>query len=539
MPIEDVDYLKQNSTVQNYIFLVDSADRNRTAYPDPSEYVVEFPTPFANVIGMEVLDASVPRTMYNVDVINNKIRFYIGAAGAAAPGAYHTATVDIGEYTIQTLIPKLNAALQMSPDNNPELPVVAITAQSLSSPPDVRNTITFSCPYPFYFNMDPVESTMAETLGFDLLAAPGAEGYTIPVPANRRIFGSVDKPIGEALGPATTLFEGPRGVLRRASGLIAQRFTTNATRWLTQISVALYNQTNAAAVGYTIRQGSATGTILYTGQIPITYIDGGLSADLLEVPLSIQPNVNYWLVVDTAGSDTGVFYNDVLGATGPTFLINGASIDSGDIKYQMSALIIANDEYHALTAPGIYSLIGPRYIILRCPEIEEHSFRSLAYTKHFLGFAKIKLGVIGYSDVRLDYSKVPMREFHPIGKLSRITIRFTLPDGSLYDFKGVNHTITLAIKYLEPVQKQCFARSLINPNYTGNIMEYMFHQEAQELDSDDADDAAPDPETERADAALAAAYRQHELMYLPENVRQRDLQMIQELIKSPVGPDSL
>lgn len=529
MPIEDVDYLKQNSSVQNYIFLVDSADRNRSAYPTPSEYVVEFPTPFANVIGMEVLDASVPRTMYNVDIINNKIQFYIGSSNAGA-ATFHTAEVDIGEYTIQTLIPKLNAVLQMSPDNNGG-PVVGITAQSLSSPPDVRNTITFTCPYPFYFNMDPALTTMAETLGFDLLAAPGATSYTIPVPADRRIFGSVNKPISEALGPATTLFEGPRGVLRRASGLIAQQFTTNAARYLTQISVALYNQTNAAAVSYTVRQGSATGSIIYTGQIPITYIDGGLSVDLLETPVQIFPNVNYWLVVNTGGPDTAVFYNDVLGAANSTFLINGASIDNGDIKYQMSAEIIANDEYHSLTAPGIYSLVGPRYIILRCPEIEEHSFRSLAYTKHFLGFAKIKLGVIGYSDVRLDYSKVPMREFHPIGKLSRITIRFTLPDGSLYDFKGVNHTITLAIKYLEPVQKQIFARSLINPNYTGNIMEYMFHQEAQELDSDEVEEEDPE------DNAMAAAYRQHELMYLPENVRQRDLQMIQELIKAPFAGD--
>ena len=52
MPIEDVDYLKQNSQKQSYIFLVNSKDRNKEAYPTPSEYVVDFSQLFYNVIGL-------------------------------------------------------------------------------------------------------------------------------------------------------------------------------------------------------------------------------------------------------------------------------------------------------------------------------------------------------------------------------------------------------------------------------------------------------------------------------------------------------
>ncbi len=70
MPIEDVDYLKQNSQKQSYIFLVNSKDRDKGSYPTPSEYVVDFSQPFTNVIGLNVLDASIPRTMYNIDVYN-------------------------------------------------------------------------------------------------------------------------------------------------------------------------------------------------------------------------------------------------------------------------------------------------------------------------------------------------------------------------------------------------------------------------------------------------------------------------------------
>ena len=88
MPIEDVDYLKANSVKQSYLLLVDSADRDRSAYPTPSDYVVSFSAPFQNVVGMEVVDASIPRTMYSIDVINNKISFLLEVVpvGASCKG---------------------------------------------------------------------------------------------------------------------------------------------------------------------------------------------------------------------------------------------------------------------------------------------------------------------------------------------------------------------------------------------------------------------------------------------------------------------
>lgn len=76
MPIEDVDYLK-NSQKQSYLFLVNSKDRNKETYPTPTEYVVEFSQPFTNVIGLNIMDASIPRTMYNIDVYNNKIYYFV------------------------------------------------------------------------------------------------------------------------------------------------------------------------------------------------------------------------------------------------------------------------------------------------------------------------------------------------------------------------------------------------------------------------------------------------------------------------------
>ena len=79
MSIEDINYLKDNSIKQNYTFLIDSTDRDRDKFPNPNKYVVEFTVPFKNVIGMEIIDASIPRTMYNIDVENNLLYYYLGA----------------------------------------------------------------------------------------------------------------------------------------------------------------------------------------------------------------------------------------------------------------------------------------------------------------------------------------------------------------------------------------------------------------------------------------------------------------------------
>ena len=169
MPIEDIDFLKQNSKKENYVFMVDSRDRDKIAYPNPSEYVVEFTTPFRHVIGLNVIDASIPRTMYNVDTYNNELKFFIHSSNydlnSLSLDSFQTATLEPGDYTIQTLQTELTTKLAMNLNNNSNLPEINITATPLSNPPDVKNRLSFSCPYPFIFDMK--NSSIAESLGFD------------------------------------------------------------------------------------------------------------------------------------------------------------------------------------------------------------------------------------------------------------------------------------------------------------------------------------------------------------------------------------
>ena len=145
-------------------------------------------------------------------------------------------------------------------------------------------------------------------------------------------------------------------------------------------------------------------------------------------------------------------------------------------------------DIYKITSPGIVYFIGNKYIILRCPEIEEHLYRSLSYSKYTLGLAKFRVDNVGINSERLEITKLPIREFHPIGKLSRITLKFETNTGSLYDFKGVNHNIVFAIYYYEPTQIMTMEKSILNPEYKMNYIEYKYMIEDIEGDSDDEEE---------------------------------------------------
>ena len=539
MPIEDVDYLKQNSQKQSYIFLVNSKDRNKEAYPTPSEYVVDFSQPFYNVIGLNVLDASIPRTMYNIDQYNNTIYFYIHTSNQdlsqVTPSLFMKKEIDPGDYTIQTLVNVLNQELNMPLNSNMNNSNVSITVSTLSNPPDIKNRLQFDCPYGFMFDMS--RSTLSESLGFDtyvqsdeLKKSVLKQDYTLVNELNnKQLYHSVDLPISIAQGTTQTVLEGPRGVIRTISlaNKVAQRFYIPEDTYLSRMYVAFQSTdvSSTPSVQFTLQSdvnGEPSGIPLsLTYSMAISFVDGTLSdSPILSIPL--QRDTYYWVVFEET-PNTSLYYNDVLltETTLKYYESNWLSVDGNDIYYQLSIRLETTHEYHRLKAPGIYSLIGEPYLIIRCKEIEENSYRSLSYTKHQLGIAKIKLGIVGYREERIDFASIPNREFHPIGRLTRLSLRFETADGLLYDFKGVNHSITFGIQYYEPIFKKPFERSLINSNYTGDFMGYMYRQEEQEEDSDDQDMDYNRDTLEK--------YRMAESRNLPWQVAQRNIQQFYDL----------
>jgi len=381
MSVEDIDFLKKNSVKDNFIFLVDSKKRNLGDFPDPNYYVIDFPLPFKNVIGIEVIEANIPRTMYSVDIYNNSFLFYIGTTNDPLVlngldientnmNIFTKLEITPSSYTLQTFIPTFNTLMLLKHSEDPINYPSPIQVRTFSNPPELTNIIVFFCEKPFILNM--YDSTLADTIGFSL---------------------------------------------------------------------------------------------------------------------------------NTKEQDNNIKYK--------YFRKYEQSKDKKFLKFYHS---IKNEStgYYEITSPGIVFFIGEKYIILRSPEIEQHSFGSLGYNTYNQGIAKFKVNSIGYNDERIELSKIPTREFHPIGKLSKLTFRFETSNGQLYDYKGVDHMITYVVYYYKPklAITEDF-KPILNPNYKNNYNEYRYTNIDQELDIDE--DEIDEDEFSRDD--MMNTYKMNEFKY--------------------------
>ena len=377
MSIEDIDFLKKNSIKENYLFIVDSKNRDYLKFPNPNLYDISFDVPLKNVIGINVIDASMPRTMYSIDIYNNSLYFYIANSTTDTLvenglDPEHTnfdifTNIDItpGNHTIQTFQLTFNTLMITKNKQDPINIPSPIQINNLSNPPELTNKIIFSCKKPFILNM--TDSTIAETLGF---------------------------------------------------------------------SLNIKEEDN---------------NILYK------YID------------AYKNNLKFLKIYHS-------FYNTISG------------------NYE-------------IISPGIVSFIGEKYIVLRSPEIEEHAYGSIAYTNYNLGLVKFKVNSVGYNDEKIEMTKLPIREFHPIGKLSKLTFRFETSNGNLYDFKGVNHIITYLITYYRPLLTNTNEfKPILNPNYKNNYNDYLYINDERQLSEEEDNN-------EFSKDKLFDTYKRNELIY--------------------------
>lgn len=416
MSIEDIKYLRDNSIKQTIVVLIDSKNRDFELYPDPNHYVIHFNTPFKNVIGFDIIDTSIPRTMYSVDKYNNSLYYYIHTDTEKTFDEFIKNDIDInaknydptyngkfklfemphGDYILPTFIEYFNAEIEKSTkeiDND-----IVLKASGLTEPTELTDIIQFNCNFPFIFNM--YDSTLAETLGFNMLV--------------KKEYHNLKYSYYDKLTVKRPILDDNSNVLKYSNVLQSMR--------------------------------------LY---------------------ISFQ-----------------------------------------DVKYNEKYKIDQRFQHH-LMSPGMVCFTGEKYIVLRSPEIEEYAFGSLSYTNNNLGIAKLRTNSLGFNDERLYITKIPIREFHPVGKLSKLTFKFETSSGSLYDFKGVNHNLTLAIYYFEPKFTTDKFNSILNPNYTINFNEYKYTNAEQEIinENDDDEDDITDSINENFSRDNINTYRKMEQKY--------------------------
>lgn len=507
MPTEDIQYLLKYGQKEDRIIFIDSSNRDKNSFAHPNEYVWTFDEPFKNVVGIDILDAAVPRTMYNVDKYTRTLVFGIGVD----PLAFHGIDIDDRDYNFETLLAQMADQLTAM-----EFDGVSYDL-SVAKMVDGKSRFTMTALYPFVFDME--ATTMSETLGFDELPEDGSPDYVwVRHPTRRKLFGcrsesqsTNDIQFGARYtSPASPNFTTNFHVINKHK-YVAQNINLNALQFLHQLRVQLYQQNpasppnlndfvikfkickatqdNTPDLSQVLREGEFTTKNQTNWQVTTPTFSGDDFA-----LTTFVDGVDYWLIIweDTQEDDAtslGVTYN-VSAKTNPAMF----STDDGttwqsvplDKLYCVTVTSIMKTFY--MNSPGLVSLIGERFVILRCPEIESHVYGSGGYGINSPGLGLFKMGVVGYSDSRFDFSSIRYKEFHPIGKLSRLTFRFETLRKNLYDFRGVNHHIMLVVRYYVMNTHPDFLKFTLNPHYNPNFMNYMRTIEDRETSSVEEED---------------------------------------------------
>jgi hypothetical protein len=528
--MDDVNYLLNSAREESYLFVVDSRARDTAVFPTPSEYEIAFASPFRNVFGLDVLDATVARTEYIVESNTNSLDYVMGQPAALAgpegrawnQGAWVTSAVDAlgqptprrtvrldpGDYNLPQFIEHLNAKLAEAAAAHGEPP---IRCAALTRPAEVSNRVTFTCARAFTFLMD--TSTLRHTLGFgDPVQTTASPDYaTVPGWTVNRTGGASDAflslpgstipdadPQDALLGPLPAGDETSAEPLFGAK-VVRQFFESAATGPATDASVYAFGTPGCPSLEVSVARASDD-LVMASGGAQVAPDDPNSTYEPVRCALApaagliLEAGERYYVefrAAEGAGSATefvGLYFNaDNLATQAARYVtVDGAAAHPGQ---NLCVDVTCASWGHAVRCPGVVNLTGPRYVNIRCPDIESHMFRDRVNEACHAGMGLVQLRGYGFREQRFDFVSFPPRRFHPVGKISKLRFRLERPDGSLYDSHGVDHTLLLVLRYYSmpasatnndrraaPAPAAAAAaqhRSSLNPDYVPDLRQYM------------------------------------------------------------------
>jgi hypothetical protein len=435
--MDDVSYLKKHGTEESYMFIVDSARRDTSAYPNPNAYTIAFDAPFRNVTSLELLDATVPRTEYTVESSMNTFAYSVNG------GAPKSLSVTPGDYNLlelsQTISDGLTDGLACEPESTPY----------------TRTSRTrFYCDSPFALDMT-VPNSIRRVIGFSGTQKTFASTYS-----------------GESTQPT---FNGPfpgfQSTRCTSSARVRQAFVPTASGRVSAIVV----HASAGSSALSAEIVDATGTSFGSADIAPGTSD---QTDLGTSGGNVVAGRTYYLVMESSGAD--VYVNEPPDAVSPAEV----SADGGDTWTGIAEGLAACVEIqvavgrHEIVSPGLVDLTGERYVVVRCPDVETLMHRERAYEQYHAGLGMVKLGELGYKEQRFDFVSLPTIKIpNPIGKLSSLSFRLEKSGGRLYDARGIDHVLVLKISYYSGIARteepsHAETRQL-NPRYTPHVNEYL------------------------------------------------------------------
>jgi len=489
MSIDDVDYLLQNSDSNSLSVFIDSKTRDYVAFPSPSSYVVTFDVPIRNVFGIEILDATVPVTAYTIDNDTNSIALtqvynnigipifdatnstsFISNIGLLANcPAFDSLFSAAGSSTIFCCSDKTSYDNMGTYDVNIQGStngIFYLQSVSVNNLPGISGIpIDWSDGNTYYIDENAIY-VQNKWLTFNSTHDPNWSFYMLPDNSALIYFEFKYCLDATAIAYAKSL------------GDISSIYTYDFILVNNYLSIPIGNYTSQVLI--TTLQAICS-NIINSSLQQVLPTGSTIVPDFSDNPIPGSDSITQ-AITWTSGSSYPFFF-DMNKSTSRYFLgfSEHASLSKSSI-YQtfsygsnksifVSTQLSSNMQY--LHTPGIINLESARYIILRCPEIESHLLGTYANFSHSPGIGLFKLlSSNSLMSLRFDFVNITRKPFHPIGKLSKLTIQFEQYDGSLYDFRGIDHVLLLSIKYYAPRNVLRIPKSSLNPYYLPDVLEY-------------------------------------------------------------------
>jgi len=103
-------FSKESEYIKNDTIVIDSRDRDTLTYTSNSNYQIDLDEEYKNVLSVELVSIDIPKTQYLINENNNLLYF-------ASNGFSYTATVPIGNYTIDELLVALKSSMDTLSSN--------------------------------------------------------------------------------------------------------------------------------------------------------------------------------------------------------------------------------------------------------------------------------------------------------------------------------------------------------------------------------------------------------------------------------------
>lgn len=438
MAIEDIDFLGENSTVDSTLFFLDSDSRNRSSFPTPAEYVVQFSEPIKFVVGVDILDATIPATMYVVDWHNDTLSVTM----LDAPSDHDGREAALLLSNLVTASPPLACAMSTCSTRNLYCQLVSYDMSDAGVNIALGHPVTTNDMSPNQCMVVVDETSLAYSLTPASMHDVMASSKVSSILALRKAVVTLQHGNYDIISLQSQILTGIRGAGALSLSQLDQWFST-----------------------FTVVSTSA-GLVTLQGRYAFVNTHLPFVLDMLPSSSSCS-NVLGFDTLPVQGDGLG--YLCVPSLTQAFSSVHASSIPSS----VMSNPLYKATSYNMIVAPGVVNLLGVRFITLRCKEIEQHLYSGMAYGNHSTGLGVFKLPTGNeVSNLRFDFVSLVQKNFHPIGRLSRLTLRFEFNNGLLYDFKGINNQVMLAVKFLAPGKRVPLTRSVLNPDYDPDFLRY-------------------------------------------------------------------